>query len=427
MNNFPKEDLLHYVWRTKRFDFSALCSSEGDRLEILSFGIYNENAGPDFLEARLLVNDQLWAGQVEMHVKSSDWYKHGHETDPRYDNVILHVVYVHDKEVSRSDGSIIPCVELQELISSDVLSKYNLFQSQDKWVPCQNFISQIDSFVLLQAKQKALIEKLESRSVLLHQRLNELNGDWIQLVYEQLFRSFGLKINSEAFLSLAKSIPFQVFEKKKDQLLQIEALLFGVAGLLPASSEEAYVRELIKEFEFLKYKYRLTALNPIIWKFARLRPAGFPTIRIAQLARLIHQIDRPDELFFKAEIGEIKDALAVQIKEGYWFNHYLFNKLSDQKIKTIGEDKLDVILINSVVPLLFLYGEIHRSQPEKDKALNVLESLRPEKNAIVDKWKSLGLAAANAADSQGLLELKRSLCSNFKCLSCPIGHHIISK
>ena len=419
-----KEDILHYVWRMKLVDIRNLLTTTGHTVVMDTWGHHNHNAGPDFLEARLTIDGVNWAGHIEMHVNSSDWYRHGHQKDPAYDNVILHVVYEDDQPVYRLNGEQIPCLSIKRRISTSTMIAYNKLMAGRRWVPCVGLISSVEPITIVAAQDKMLSERLADKAQKMGDDLKSLDGDFHALIYQKLAYGLGLKVNAESMEILARSLPYNIVQRHRDNILQLEALLFGQSGLLPLQSDDAYVNTLQKEYDILQVKYNLVPMRAVQWKFSRMRPASFPTIRIAQLAQLLHQMERVDDALFSEDHLTLLKHLVLS-PGGYWLTHYRFNKVAAPRNKSVGKATIDLILINVVAPLLFMYGQIRGSQDHKDKAVQLLDDIAAEKNAITKGWAALGIPCDNASQSQAMIHLKRVYCDHFKCLSCPIGHHVM--
>ena len=421
-----REELLHYIWQVHAFDLNHLKTESGEEIEIISRGIANHDAGPDFLNGKIRIGDTIWAGHIELHLRSSDWKRHDHSPDPQYQNVILHVVYHADIPIQRKNKIPIPCLSLESRIHPSLLKTYEHLMNNQKWVPCEEHLEEINELTIHSTIEKMLASRLDQKASDLESQLQELNGDISLLIQQQLAWSLGLRVNGEAMKTLMQSIPFHAIQKHRSQLFQLEALLFGQSGLLPEEDDDDYITTLKREYEFLKTKFSLTPMPATYWKFHRLRPAAFPTIRIAQFAKILHTVDRLDLLLLEGKPEQIRKALTIQI-DGYWKYHYTWNSPSAPRAKSIGKSKQDIILINAVVPVLWFYGTYRQQEALKDKALNILESISPEHNSIITKWKGLGINSTTAFDTQGLLQLKKHFCNHQKCLSCPIGHHLLSK
>lgn len=419
-----KESILHYVWQNKLFVSQEIKTTDGERVEIIDVGRINTDAGPDFFNAKIKIGDTLWAGNVEIHTVSSEWNKHNHQQDKAYDSVILHVVLQADSDVYRIDGTKIPQLELK--FPQQIETNYELLFSQQKWIPCADKIDQVPSIVIQSWKNALLTERLEQKMSAIESLLNENNRHWEEAFYITLARSFGFGTNSQAFESLAKSLPLSVLGKHKDQLFQLEALLFGQAGLLDLETYDDYSANLKKEYEFLRAKYELNPLEKSQWKLLRLRPDNFPHVRIAQFAVLIHSSTK---LFSKItenpNLAYIRTLFAYETST-YWKANYLFGRESKVRTKRLGEQSINGLIINTVVPFLFCYADQKKNDDLKDRALQILEQLESEQNAIITGWRSLGLHVDNAFDSQSLLQLKKSYCDEKKCLRCRIGHKILT-
>jgi len=420
-----REDLIHYIWLTKSFDQKNLKLIDGRSLEIISKGHHNSNAGPDFLDARINIDRTIWAGHIEIHLKASDWLRHRHNSDPQYQNVILHVVLDADIDISLTDGTIIPCLALRDRIDHNLIGKYQYLQNNRSWIPCEKSIVEVDEITKEMTKDRSLAERLTSKSDILQSALEGLSNDLNELIYQRLAWAFGLKVNAEAMTTLAKSLPYKMIQKHGDQLVQIEALLFGQSGLLDQDIDHPYVKDLHREYTTLKAKFSLRPISPVLWKYARLRPPAFPTIRLAQFARFLYQVSRLDDLLFNSDLPQLRTALDITLS-GYWEEHYRFGVSAKRKNKHLGDATKDVIIVNAIVPLLFMYGRIHQEESYKEKAIALLESVPPEHNGITRRWVSLGMTNQNAAESQALLELKKTNCDQHKCMQCPLGHKIIT-
>lgn len=420
-----KEDLIHYLWKSKRIDYSKLATTDGQELIIANWGFHNHDAGPDFSNGKIMLDGMTWAGNIEMHVRSSDWHRHGHSSDPAYDNVILHVVWQHDKEIELSNGGTIPTLEIASLVDNDLIDSYYGLMQNDNKIPCEKLISDIDLDSMNLWLNQVLVQRISQKSQYYEKLLTQYHNDWNQVFFIGLCKYLGTKVNALPFEQLAQSFDLSVLWKNKDQLLKVEALLLGQAGMLTGSSGDDYYLMLRREYQHLAHKYQIQPIDAVAWKFSRMRPANFPTIRIAQLAAIICG---QDALFAQVlEINEAKDLdkiLKVKTSE-YWDDHYRLNKVSSVKEKIIGKNMMDIIAINVVVPLIFLYGKKQDEIKYQDKALYLLENIKQEENKITRLWKSLGITASSAYFSQALIELKNNYCDAKKCLSCSIGNKIM--
>jgi len=425
--NFP-EDFLHYVWQFRSFDYNGLQTCDGERLEIIHPGLLNRNADSDFNHTKIKIDDTLWAGSVEIHLKSSDWLKHNHQFDHSYENVILHVVYEHDIEIKRIDGTVLPVLELKNRIATSLIRKYeNLFLTLTDF-PCVAQIGHVDRLVVDSFLSRTLVERFEEKTRAVNETLHGLNGDWDETFYRFMARNFGFKVNALPFELVAKAVPQNIYAKHKDNPLQIEALVFGAAGFLKDQFTEAYPQKLKAEFEFLQKKYNIKPLEVSIWKFMRMRPQNFPTIRLAQFAALIlksnHLFSKIIEIKKVAELHTLFEALPVN---DYWKSHYHFKKEADGVKTQIGKTSVDNILLNTVALFLFAYGKYTDTQFYQSGAIKLLESLPAEENAITEKFLAAGVQIESAFASQGILQLKKQYCDQKKCLTCGIGIKILKQ
>jgi len=419
-----KESILHYVWQNKLFTAHDLQTTEGENIEIVDVGRLNTDAGPDFFNAKIRIGETLWAGNIEIHTNTTDWYKHNHHSDKVYDSVILHVVLHADAEVYRGDGDRIPQLTLKYPAQIDI--NYKQLYNQQKWIPCSDKINLVP-FIFIQSWKTALLtERLEQKMNSIELLLKENNQHWEEAFYITLARNFGFGTNSQAFESLAKSISIHVLGKHKDNLIQLEALLFGQSGLLNTDELDEYSRTLKKEYEFLKIKYGLTEIEGSQWKLLRLRPDNFPYVRIAQFAALIHTSTK---LFSKIVENANFESLQKMFDcepSIYWKSNYLFANTSSLHVKKLGVQSINGIIINTVVPFLFCFGSHKNNEELKEKAIRILEEIPAEHNTIIHGWSKLGLKTESAYDSQALIQLKRVYCEGRNCLRCRIGHKVLT-
>jgi hypothetical protein len=421
------EDFLHYVWKFRLFDRDNLRTNDGEELEIFSVGIHNSDSGPDFQNARIRIGDTTWAGNVEVHLSSSDWQKHGHPADNAYENVILHVVYRDDQPLILSNGRRVPTLELQNRIPDDLYSRYhNLVFGNQTIIPCEASIASVDTLTLHNWLTRVLVERMEKRSATVITALDLNRGDWEETFYQFLAANFGFKTNAVPFELLAKSLPQNILAKHKNNPMQIEALVFGQAGFFTGDLKDEYPKKLKKEYEFLRKKYNLTPVENHLWKFMRLRPQNFPTIRLAQFAALIVQ---SNHLFSKVlEIKEVNGLrkLFSEIKVNhYWANHYRFDTASSLSEKNLGQASIDILLLNTMTLFLFSYGKYNQLQHYINRSLQLLEHLPNENNNITADFATLGVKIKTAFESQALLELKNNYCNYKKCLQCGVGNKIL--
>lgn len=421
------EDFLHYIWKFGLFDKSNLLTTAGQVIEIIKHGEHNKDSGPDFFNAQIKINGTLWAGNVEIHINSSDWIKHNHQHDEAYNNVILHIVLNHDVEVYQRVNEAIPTLELKFRILPNVKQNYEKLKRSNKNIPCANSLKEVKEITISNWLERMAIERLESKTNFLKQLFEETNHDWQETFYRLLASNFGFKTNSEPFLLLAKKLPLNIVFKHKNDLFQLESLLFGISGLLDQTFEEEYPRKLQNEFEFLRKKYQLIPVKVETWKYMRMRPLNFPTLRIAQFAMLLHN---SSHLFSKILDESNLQSIISMFKHNcseYWDTHYSFTSISENKKKAIGETAIELLIINSIAPLLFFYGQTKGEQKYIDRAIEFLTQLKPETNKIVKEFTSQQLVAQNACDTQGLIHLEKEYCRRFRCLTCAIGNEILKK
>jgi len=421
-----KEEFLHFIWKFKYFNLVDLKLTNGEPLEVLRSGLAHQHAGPDFFDARLKIGNTKWAGNVEIHVKSSEWYAHKHDRDSVYDRIILHVVWEDDRPVYRKDGTILPTLVLKGRVSRMILEKYQDLKDSIDWIPCVKDISMVDETIKRQQIERMLVDRLQEKSNRIKQLLEINQHDWEDAFYRLLAKYFGLKVNAVPFELLTSSLPFSLLRKYQSSPLQLMALLFGQAGFLSDSFKGSYPRELQKEFAFLKSKHQLKPMDASIWKFMRMRPANFPTIRLAQFARLSLN---PPTLFQKLidckSLGEIRGLFRVEA-DSYWQSHYRFDVPAAKNTKKkLGKTATDLLIINAVIPILFSYADWHAQDEFKAQVFDFLQQLPAEKNRIINVWKSLEMPIENAYDSQALLQLKQSFCDQKKCLTCAIGTDLL--
>ena len=420
-----KEFFLHYLWRTKRFDQQQLFTTDGEPVVLQNMGRHNKNAGPDFLNARIRIGDTLWAGNVEIHVQSSEWIQHKHQNDTAYDNVILHVVYEEDKPILRKSGQPIPCIELKKRIPLGIANSYQRLSQNEHWIPCQQHFASVGDIIKNLWLDRMLVERLEEKTEHISAGLTKNKNNWEETFYHSIASSFGLKVNVEPFELLAKVTPLQILAKHKNNLFQLEAILFGQSGLLDRTFEEDYPNKLKKEYLFLKKKYNLKGLRSDSWNFLRMRPPNFPTVRIAQFAMLLFTTEHLFSKILAAKnIAELENMFNLQLSN-YWLTHYVFDKISIKRKKSLGKVSIHLFIINTIAPFLFIYGQKKNDDRYKDKAMDFLEEIPPEKNKIIDQWKALGFEPDSAYQTQALLQLKKAYCSQQRCLSCAIGGEIL--
>jgi hypothetical protein len=420
------EDFLYYIWQYRLIN-RDIKTTNSEPIILIDMGERNEGSGPDFFNARIKIGETEWAGNVEMHSKSSDWIRHGHEKDANYDSVILHVVYECDMMIRNATNEEIPCLELKGKIDEKLYFRYRNLIASREWIACAPQLNDVPDLILYSWLDRLLAERLERKTDYIEDFLKSSNGNWETAFYYALARNFGFNVNAEPFEQLARSIPLEVLAKNRDSLFKIEALLFGQSGMLNTRLKDDYSQGLIKEYDFLKKKYQLEPIAGFQWKFMRMRPGNFPSIRIAQFALLIFKSTHLLSKIVKTEkLTQLKEFFQLEASE-YWKEHYSFGKKSKSKTKRMGESSFDLILINTLVPFLFVYANHQQDGELRERALNFLSQTKSEQNSIVKRFKETGITANNAAQSQALLTLRNDYCKYLKCLNCAIGSHLILK
>ncbi|SFR93072.1 DUF2851 family protein [Maribacter stanieri] len=421
-----KEDLLHFIWKFKKYPINGLVTTSGEAINVVSTGIHNHLSGPDFFNAQLELNQQLWAGNVEIHIKSSDWYAHNHQEDSNYDNVILHVVWEDDLSVFRRDGSQIPTLALKEYIPLKILDTYqNLFDARNyKFINCENEFIKVDEFIKDNWMDRLFVERLEQKNVIINKLLEETNNNWEHVLFLMLLKTFGSKINGETFMEIGKSINFSIIRKLYNKPLEMESLLFGQANLLNGADEgDKYFNDLKKEYAYLKHKYNLNSVfkSP---EFFRLRPSNFPTIRIAQLSAFYVKNNNLFHLLIEKDEPNVSGVLNAEISE-YWEDHFNFGKTSKKSKKRVTDSFLDLLMINTIIPLKFAFQR-YKGSVDNDALLKLMTDIKKEENNLISKFGKLGVTVKSAKDSQTYLQLYNNYCSKDKCLDCAIGASLMN-
>ena len=415
------ERLLQYIWQMQLFNKANLITAEEELLQIIFPGNYNTNQGPDFLEAKIKIDNTILAGHVELHVNSSHWKNHKHSSDKNYNTVVLHVVWEDD------DPSLnLPTLVLNNLVSKLLLSKYEELMQNRGFVPCEKSIANINELVWHSWKERLLVERLQRKSQQVLGYLKKSNNHWEEVFWWMIAGNFGIKVNKDCFEAIAQSIPVTILAKHKSSIHQLEALLLGQAGLLNKEFIDDYPKLLQREYNFCKTKYQLKEVS-ISPSSLRMRPSSFPAIRLAQLAMLTHQsLHLFSKIKESTSLTEIKKMLDVTAND-YWHYHYTMDETSAYKPKHLGAQMIDTILINTVIPVLFAYGHYHNETTFKDKGLKWLEQIKAEQNNITKNWAQLSISNNNAFDSQSLIELKTNYCDKRRCLDCAIGNTLLRK
>ncbi len=420
------EEFLQYVWKYRLYK-PGLSLASGEPVDVIHPGEQNFDEGPDFFNTRIRLGQTIWAGNAEVHIRASDWLRHDHHVEKNYGNVVLHVVYENDYQITRSDGELIPAVELRGQFDMSMFERYRGFMQNKQWIACEGVLGNVSAFEKDNWLERLLIERLERKENIITDALQFTGNDWHETFYRLLARAFGFKINAEPFELLAKSLPQKYLGRHKDNLLQLEALLFGQAGMLAEELTGQYTQTLWHEYKYLKRKFQLRPISGHLWRFMRLRPSNFPTVRIAQFAMLIHQSSGLLSQFL--ETGDTEELLKLLDTNcsDYWQTHYQFSKASPPKNKHMGQASAISIVINTVVPFMFALGKQKDDQALRDKALQILQNLPGEVNSITKHWTQLGMDNSSAAKSQALIELKNNYCDFKKCLNCRIGNVLIRK
>ena len=429
------EQLLHYTWKHKLYPLKELTTSDGQRVEIVDPGLHNRNAGPDFFNAKIRIGSTMWVGNVEIHDKSSDWYQHGHDKDSRYDNVVLHVAAELDTEVMKSNGEYVP--QLQLSVPDDVLTHYDELQKTDEYPPCYKVIPDLSALIIHSWMAALQTERLEQKTEAIRKRAELCNGSWEDAYFVTLARNYGFGINGEVFEQWAYNIPLNAVAHHRDDLFQIEAIFMGQAGLLELDSipeyyqkdalNDGYFAKLRNEYQYLAHKFSMKPIDFKLWRFLRLRPQNFPHIRISQLANLYYQQKAGLSQLIECEtLDELKSVLKSQVTP-YWETHYTFGSTSPKNEKHLSYGSINLLMINTAIPMLFAYGRHTTKEVLCDKAFDFLEQLKAENNHIIRMWQQVGLPVKTAGDSQALIQLKKEYCDKKECLRCRFGYEYLRR
>ncbi len=420
------EEFIYYLWTYQLVKHNQE-TADGEKIKIISPGVRNLDSGPDFFNAMIEIGDTRWAGNVEIHVNSSDWFKHNHQNNPAYNNIILHVIFNDDKPVRRQNSELIPTLELKNKFNTSIFDNYQAFLNSKNSIPCHNLIHNIKHFDRLSWFDSLMAERLEKKSDYILHLLDSSKNNLLQVFYQQMARSFGYTTNADAMELLASSVTLNLLSKHSDNINQIEALLFGQSGLLSNNHKDKYPTDLKLEYNFLRTKYDLVTMDGSLWKFMRMRPASFPTIRISQLANIIYNSSGLlSKILESDKLQDVKSLLATSASP-YWDNHYQFNKIVPGKRKKLGLSSINIILINTIIPFLFVYGKSKNDDNLQNKALSWLGQIKPESNTITREFKSMGITAENAMQTQAMIQLKNNYCAKKRCLSCRFGHILLNR
>ena len=429
------EQLLHYTWKHKLYPLKELTTNDGQRVEIIDPGLHNRNAGPDFFNAKIRIGSTMWVGNVEIHDKSSDWYQHGHDKDSRYDNVVLHVAAELDTEVMKSNGEYVP--QLQLSVPDDVLTHYDELQKTDEYPPCYKVIPHLSALIIHSWMAALQTERLEQKTEAIRKRAELCNGSWEDAYFVTLARNYGFGINGEVFEQWAYNIPLNAVAHHRDDLFQIEAIFMGQAGLLELDSipeyyqkdalNDGYFAKLRNEYQYLAHKFSMKPIDFKLWRFLRLRPQNFPHIRISQLANLYYQQKAGLSQLIECEtLDELKNVLKSQVTP-YWETHYTFGSTSPKNEKHLSYGSINLLMINTAIPMLFAYGRHTSKEVLCDRAFDFLEQLKAENNHIIRMWQQVGLPVKTAGDSQALIQLKKEYCDKKECLRCRFGYEYLRR
>jgi hypothetical protein len=427
------EQLLHYVWKHKLFPLGEMKTTDGLTVEVIDPGLHNRNSGPDFFNAKVKINGTLWVGNVEIHDKSSDWFLHGHDRDTAYDNVVLHVTGLADADVTTAAGQFIPQMVLQ--VPDSVRNNYEQLLRTDQYPPCYQIIPHLSRLTVHSWMAALQTERLEQKTEAIQQRAKRMNGSWEDAYFMTLARNFGFGINGEAFEQWAAHIPLTAVAHHRDDLFQIEAIFLGQAGLLDIEAiperyqqdalNDGYFAKLRNEYQYLAHKFSLQPMNYKLWRFLRLRPQNFPHIRLAQLANLYYEHKTGlSQLLECKDVAALRELLTTKVTP-YWATHYTFGSSSERNEKNLSPFSINLLIINTCIPMLFAYGRHSSNETLCDRAFDLLEQLKAEDNHIIRLWKECGLEVQTAGDSQALIQLKKEYCDRKDCLRCRIGYEYL--
>ena len=421
------EALLHTIWKYKLLGQNRFVGTKGETIEIVAIGEHNQDSGPDFFSSKVLINDILLVGNVEIHIKTSDWLKHKHQQNKAYDNLVLHVVYEHDAELPQNEQFNVSVVELKHLVNPLLIEQYRQLQLSKQTIPCGRSITTVSDIMWKSWMDRLAISRIEEKTKRIEALFQLCHQNYEDTLYVLLSRNFGFKINTDAFELLGKSVPYSILKKHADQSIQIEALLFGTAGFLDELFEDVYPKLLQNEYEFLKHKYQLIPLKKELWKFSKTRPVNFPTIRLSQLANLIGKQQSLYHLLEKQpSLMELKAFFNIETT-AYWKTHYKFDTEVEESIKPLGESAFHTIVINTIVPFLFFMSERHSNMELKEYAMDLLAQLPAEVNTKTNAFTSLGVKTESALESQAQIQLLDHFCSVKACLQCHIGQALLKK
>jgi hypothetical protein len=424
VNPLLTEELFQHIWQLRLFTQTGLTTLDGLPLQILYPGMHNSHAGPDFTAAKIRIGQTLWAGNVELHLKTSDWYRHRHQQNKQYSNVILHVVYENDVSAITTDG--IPCIELQQYIPKMLFERFARLRESADFVPCGKNAVHVPALIWEKWKERLLIERLDRKASRLESWLMSNRYNWEEVCYWSMAESAGLPVNRDAFLQLAQSLPYNLLMRHQHSLFHLEALLFGQAGMLEDVFADEYPQRLQQEYNYMKHKYKLEALSVYRFKWLRMRPASFPAVRIACLAALLHKGRQLFSTILEAKDLQRFEQLVSAQPSVYWQTHYRFD-IPSERVHSSGQQAVHNMLINTIVPLLYVYGKEKAKYDYQERATDLISKLPAEANRIIEGWDDLGIRARSAQDSQALLQLKNTYCDEKRCLQCAVGARLLKE
>ncbi|MFD1771020.1 DUF2851 family protein [Sphingobacterium suaedae] len=415
------EEILQFVWQFRLFNQLNLYSTDDEKIRIVHVGYRNNNAGPDFLFCEIEIGFTRWYGHVEIHVDGNDWKRHRHDRDARYNNVVLHVVYLNPTSIYRQDGTRIPSLSLNNLIDENFLERYRRVQNNRDWIPCEKQLSSLSEVLKAGVLQRMGVTRLENRYRQLQRMYVVEHGNWERILFLRLIRSFGMKVNADAFEELGKVLDFSLLYKYRHDPIKLEAIVFGQAGFLSCSAPEGHMKMLFTAYSYLRKIHQLSEISVLSWKFLRMRPFNFPTFRLAQLAMLVQQDQLFERLLAASDVFAFMSSLATIRTSAFWETHFTFHKKTTRHRTKLSSRFMERLVLNSFIPVLFAYGKITGLERFKQRALDWLECLQPEENSVVRQFRRLNVVPVHALDSQGLLELKENYCDAKKCLQCALG------
>lgn len=420
-----KEDFLQYIWVNSLYGLGEYTTYSGKKIRILEPGQLNRDAGPDFFNARILMDDVVMAGNVEIHLKSSDWFRHKHHEDAAYNNVILSVVKEDDVRIYNKNGKEVECVTLE--YAEALYDEYIFMQGSRRQPGCYRRLETLDDAWFYFTLQSYAVERLERKVNDIRGILEQTGNDWEECFYRLLCKYWSGNVNSDAFYQLALVLPYKVILKYADRPFAVEALLMGCSGFLANIPADEYTTVLKDEFNYLKAKHKLDVVDPVCWKFMRIRPDSFPTVRLALLAALLCRFGNLTSRILETDsVEDVVELLGINASS-YWNTHYTFGNPSVYKEKRMGYPIRNIIIINAVVPFLFVYGRERGEEKYVDKALAWLEKLKPESNYIITSWEECGFVFDSAMQTQALIQLRKEYCDRHRCLNCKIGREVLKQ